>query len=45
MIDKELIRKHPILKVLIEISDHVLSFFLWLLFGLLIGLTFNYLFS
>jgi uncharacterized protein YggT (Ycf19 family) len=38
-------KRHPVVQALIDISDHVLSFFLWLLFGLLIGITFNYLFS
>tara|TARA_B100000579_G_scaffold297985_1_gene248090 strand:+ start:69031 stop:69207 length:177 start_codon:yes stop_codon:yes gene_type:complete len=38
-------KRHPVVQALIDISDHVLSFFLWLLFGLLIGLTFNFIFS
>ncbi len=35
-------KRHPIVQALIDISDHTLSFFLYLMLGLLIGLTLNY---
>lgn len=45
MTDEEINKRHPIVQGLIDISDHVLSFFMYLLLGLLLGLTLNYLFT
>ena len=45
LIQEEIRIRHPVLQFLIDISDHILSFFLYLMLGLLIGLTLNYLFT
>tara|TARA_Y100000593_G_C4313970_1_gene339844 strand:+ start:867 stop:1115 length:249 start_codon:yes stop_codon:yes gene_type:complete len=45
LLQKEIKDRHPLLQGLIDVSDHILSFFLYLMLGLLIGLTLNYLFT
>ena len=35
-------KRHFIIQAAIDVSDHILSFFLYLLLGLLIGMSLNY---